>query len=121
MTKKGNFQKNNNKPGSNVQKQTQDPRRIIVSDDENELKESKHGYYETQGKIIKVECGRYKVSVKIGEQEIIVDAYTSGHLKMNRIRIVQGDIVTVLIPPHYDPNSSPKGRIIHRKDQFRPS
>jgi translation initiation factor IF-1 len=119
MVKKPNFpKKNNNKTGGPSQ-QNQDPRRVIVSDDENELKESKHGYFETQGKVIKVESGRYKVSVKLGEQEIIVDAYTSGHLKVNKIRIVQGDVVSLLIPPIFDPESGPKGRIIHRKDAKR--
>jgi translation initiation factor IF-1 len=112
MAKKNNFQKKNYSSSS----ASSDPKRTVVPDSENELKESKHGYFETQGKVIKVESGRYKVSVKIGEQEIIVDAYTSGHLKINKIRIIQGDIVSLLIPPIFDPESGPKGRIIHRKD-----
>ncbi len=111
-----NTSNNKKKGGSNY---ASDPRRSIIPDEENELKESKHGYLETQGRVTKVESGRYKVLVKIGEQEITVDAYTSGHLKMNKIRIVQNDVVTLLIPPIFDPETGPKGRIIHRKDQPR--
>jgi translation initiation factor IF-1 len=116
MAKKVTFQKKAGKKPASGAAGSLDPRRTIVSDEENELKESKHGYLETQGKVIKVESGRYKVSVKIGEQEIMVDTYASGHLKINKIRIVQSDIVNLLIPKTFDPENGLKGRIIHRKD-----
>jgi translation initiation factor IF-1 len=116
MVKKGSFQKKGNNKFGGSSGQAPDPRRTIVSDEENELKESKHGYLETQGKVLKVESGRYKVSVKVADQEIMVDAYASGHLKINKIRIVQGDVVTLLIPTTFDPENGLKGRIIHRKD-----
>ena len=85
--------------------------------DENELKESKHGYCEAIGKVIKVEASsRYKVEVCIDSNVLLVDAYTSGHLRMNKIRIIQGDTVSILIPMTFDPDVGLKGRIVHRKD-----
>lgn len=114
INNKNNF-KNKKQNSSSNNNSTPDQRRQVAGEN-NELKESKHGYFETEGKVVKVECGRFKVQVTIGSKEIIVDAYTSGHLKMNKIRIIQGDIVTILIPPIFDPEVGPKGRITHRKD-----
>ena len=35
---------------------------------------------------------------------------------MNKIRIIQGDTVSILIPMTFDPDVGLKGRIVHRKD-----
>jgi len=48
--------------------------------------------------------------VQLSESNHIIIAHTSGKMRKNRIRIIQGDIVTVEMTP-YDLT---KGRVVHR-------
>lgn len=94
---------------------------IKVFADNSGVTESKDGYWTFEGKVIKVEPGsRFKVQINVTiggqDKEFIIDAYTSGHLRMNKIRIVQGDIVIVAVPV----SDLSKGRITHRKDYKAP-
>ncbi len=63
---------------------------------------------EVDGKVIDVIKDEYKVELENGS---IVIAHVSGKIRMNMIRILPGDRVTIEISP-YDIT---RGRIIYRK------
>lgn len=62
-----------------------------------------------QGQVLEVlPNAMFKVKL-LNDSEII--AYTSGKMRKNKIRVLQGDLVTVELSP-YDLT---KGRVIHRQ------
>lgn len=94
---------------------------VKIVPDNSGVTESKDGYWTFEGLVIKVEPGsRFKVKINVlingQEKEFTVDAYTSGHLRMNKIRIVQGDVAIIVVPV----SDLTKGRITHRKDYKPP-
>ena len=70
---------------------------------------SKQDLLEFKGKVIEL-LPNAMFRVKLEENNHIVTAHTAGKLRKNRIRILQGDNVTVEVTP-YDLT---KGRIIFR-------
>jgi translation initiation factor IF-1 len=69
---------------------------------------SKEDLLELQGEVTEVlPDSRYRVKLENGHETL---AYSSGRMKKNRIRILQGDRVTVEMTP-YDLS---KGRITYR-------
>ena len=64
---------------------------------------------EVEGKVLEVLPG-YKFKVELSNGHII-EAHVSGKMRMNNIRIVEGDILVVELSP-YDLT---RGRIIYRK------
>jgi translation initiation factor IF-1 len=70
---------------------------------------AKEGYIELEGKVTEVLPGRdYKVKLDNGHE---IDAYVSGKIRMNLIRIYPGDRVLVELPIC----DLTRGRIIYRK------
>lgn len=70
---------------------------------------AKDGYIELEGKVTEVLPGRdYKVKL---DNEHVIDAYVSGKIRMNLIRIYPGDKVLVELPIC----DLTRGRIIYRK------
>jgi len=64
---------------------------------------------EIDGKVLEVlPCGRYKVELQNG---YVIEAHVSGKIRMNMIRILPGDNVTIELSP-YDLTH---GRITYRK------
>ena len=70
---------------------------------------SKNDTIEVEGKVLEVLPG-YKFKVELVNKHII-EAHVSGKMRMNYIRIVEGDNVTVELSP-YDLT---RGRITYRK------
>lgn len=69
---------------------------------------AKEDYLEVEGTVVEVlPNANFKVKL---ENEIVIDAHVSGKIRMNYIRILPGDKVTVEITP-YDPT---RGRITYR-------
>jgi translation initiation factor IF-1 len=64
---------------------------------------------EVEGTILEVLPG-YKFKVELSNKHI-VEGHVSGKMRMNNIRIVEGDIVVLALSP-YDLT---RGRIIYRK------
>jgi translation initiation factor IF-1 len=69
---------------------------------------AKEAKIEVDGKVIDVIKDEYKVELENGH---IVTAHVSGKIRMNMIRILPGDKVTIEFTP-YDVT---RGRIIYRK------
>ncbi len=69
---------------------------------------AKEAKIEVDGKVIDVFKDEYKVELENGH---IVTAHVSGKIRMNMIRILPGDKVTIEFTP-YDVT---RGRIIYRK------
>ncbi len=70
---------------------------------------AKEGYIELEGVVMEVLPGRdYKVKLENGH---IIDAYVSGKIRMNFIRIYPGDKVLVELPIC----DLTRGRITYRK------
>ena len=70
---------------------------------------AKEDTIEMEGKVIEViPGGKYKVELENG---YVIEAYVSGKIRMNYIRILPGDKVTMEISP-YDLT---RGRITYRK------
>ena len=64
---------------------------------------------EVEGKILEVLPGyKFKVELTNGHE---IEAHVSGKMRMNNIRIVEGDVVVLALSP-YDLT---RGRIIYRK------
>ena len=70
---------------------------------------SKQDLLEFKGKVIEL-LPNAMFRVKLEENNHIITAHTAGKLRKNRIRVLQGDNVTVEVTP-YDLT---KGRIIFR-------
>ncbi|AGR42462.1 translation initiation factor IF-1 [Spiroplasma diminutum] len=69
---------------------------------------AKEDYLEVDGTILEVlPNATFKVKL---ENDVIIDAYVSSKIRINYIRILLGDKVTVAISP-YDPT---RGRITYR-------
>ena len=70
---------------------------------------AKEDTIEMEGKVLEIiPGGKFKVELENGN---IIEAYVSGKIRMNYIRILPGDKVTMEISP-YDLT---RGRIIYRK------
>jgi translation initiation factor IF-1 len=70
---------------------------------------AKEDTIEMEGKVIEViPGGKYKVELENG---YVIEAYVSGKIRMNYIRILPGDTVTIELTP-YDLTH---GRITYRK------
>ena len=70
---------------------------------------AKNDKIEVEGKILEVLPGyRFKVEL---ENKHVIEGHVSGKMRMNNIRIVEGDIVTLELSP-YDLT---RGRITYRK------
>lgn len=70
---------------------------------------AKNDKIEVEGKILEVLPGyRFKVEL---ENKHIIEGHVSGKMRMNNIRIVEGDIVVLELSP-YDLT---RGRITYRK------
>ena len=69
---------------------------------------AKEAKIEVDGKVIDVIKDEYKVELENG---FVVTAHVSGKIRMNMIRILPGDKVTIEFTP-YDVT---RGRIIYRK------
>lgn len=63
---------------------------------DNMLSES-GDYVTVVGKVLKITSEKYEVSVQIKDRTFHVSASLSGRLKVNKIRVVQGDSVMVQI------------------------
>ena len=70
---------------------------------------AKNDKIEVEGKILEVLPG-YKFKVEL-ENKHVIEAHVSGKMRMNNIRIVEGDMVTLELSP-YDLT---RGRITYRK------
>ncbi len=70
---------------------------------------AKNDTIEVEGKILEVLPG-YKFKVELANKHVI-EAHVSGKMRMNNIRIVEGDTVVLELSP-YDLT---RGRIIYRK------
>lgn len=71
---------------------------------------AKNDTIEVEGKVLEIlPGGKFKVELENGH---IVEAHVSGKIRMNYIRILPGDKVTVELTP-YDLK---RGRIIYRKN-----
>ena len=70
---------------------------------------AKNDTIEVEGKILEVLPG-YKFKVEL-ENKHVIEAHVSGKMRMNNIRIVEGDIVVIELSP-YDLT---RGRITYRK------
>ena len=70
---------------------------------------AKNDTIEVEGKILEVLPG-YKFKVELSNKHVI-EAHVSGKMRMNNIRIVEGDTVVLELSP-YDLT---RGRIIYRK------
>lgn len=70
---------------------------------------AKNDTIEVEGKILEVLPG-YKFKVEL-ENKHVIEAHVSGKMRMNNIRIVEGDMVVLELSP-YDLT---RGRIIYRK------
>ncbi len=71
---------------------------------------AKDDVIEVEGKVLEVMCGgHFRVQLENGH--IIEDAYVSGKMRMNYIRIFPGDTVVIEMTP-YDLK---RGRIIYRR------
>ncbi|AOG60801.1 translation initiation factor IF-1 [Spiroplasma helicoides] len=69
---------------------------------------AKEDYLEVEGIVLEVlPNATFKVKL---ENEVVIDAHVSGKIRMNYIRILPGDKVTIAISP-YDPT---RGRITYR-------
>jgi translation initiation factor IF-1 len=71
---------------------------------------SKEGIIEKQGVVSEV-LPNAEFKVKLNDEDHIINAYLSGKIRQNHIRIQEGDIVKVEISP-YDLT---KGRIVFRE------
>jgi translation initiation factor IF-1 len=70
---------------------------------------AKEDTIEMEGKVLEIiPGGKFKVELENG---YVIEAYVSGKIRMNYIRILPGDKVTMEISP-YDLT---RGRIIYRK------
>ena len=69
---------------------------------------AKNDTIEVEGKVLEVLPGKFKVELV---NKHIIDAHVSGKMRMNCIRIVEGDNVVVELSP-YDLT---RGRITYRK------
>ena len=70
---------------------------------------AKDDVIETEGKVLEIiPGGKYKVELSNGHT---IEAHVSGKIRMNYIRILPGDIVTIELSP-YDLT---RGRITYRK------
>ena len=69
---------------------------------------AKEAKIEVDGKVIDVIKDEYKVELENG---FVVTAHVSGKIRMNYIRIVPGDKVTI----EFSPYDLTRGRIIYRK------
>ncbi len=70
---------------------------------------AKNDKIEVEGKILEVLPGyRFKVEL---ENKHVIEGHVSGKMRMNNIRIVEGDIVSIELSP-YDLT---RGRITYRK------
>ena len=63
---------------------------------------------EVNGKVI--DCIKYEYKVEL-ENGVVVTAHVSGKIRMNYIRILPGDKVTI----EFSPYDLTRGRIIYRK------
>ena len=71
--------------------------------------ENKDDIIEVEGKVLEIiPGGKFKVQLENGH---IVEAHVSGKIRMNYIRILPGDTVTIELTP-YDLT---RGRITYRK------
>ncbi len=70
---------------------------------------AKNDKIEVEGKILEVLPG-YRFKVELSNKHVI-EGHVSGKMRMNNIRIVEGDIVVLELSP-YDLT---RGRIIYRK------
>ncbi len=70
---------------------------------------AKNDTIEVEGTILEVLPG-YKFKVELSNKHI-VEGHVSGKMRMNNIRIVEGDVVVLALSP-YDLT---RGRIIYRK------
>ena len=70
---------------------------------------AKNDTIEVEGKILEVLPG-YKFKVEL-ENKHVIEAHVSGKMRMNNIRIVEGDVVVLELSP-YDLT---RGRITYRK------
>ncbi|AHB36751.1 translation initiation factor IF-1 [Spiroplasma apis] len=69
---------------------------------------AKEDHLEVEGVVVEVlPNAAFKVKL---ENDIVIDAHVSGKIRMNYIRILPGDKVTIAISP-YDPT---RGRITYR-------
>lgn len=75
---------------------------------ENKAISSKEDKIEVEGKVIELKGGDYLVALENGH---VVKAYVSGKMRVNMIRILPGDMVTIELSP-YDLT---RGRIIWNK------
>lgn len=69
---------------------------------------AKEAKIEVDGKVIDVIKDEYKVELENG---FVVTAHVSGKIRMNMIRILPGDKVTIEFSPYY----LTRGRITYRK------
>lgn len=69
---------------------------------------AKEAKIEVDGKVIDVIKDEYKVELENG---FVVTAHVSGKIRMNMIRILPGDKVTI----EFSPYDLTRGRIIYRK------
>jgi len=70
---------------------------------------AKDDVIETEGKVLEIiPGGKYKVELSNGHT---IEAHVSGKIRMNYIRILPGDVVTIELSP-YDLT---RGRITYRK------
>ena len=69
---------------------------------------AKNDTIEVEGKVLEVLPGKFKVELSNGHT---IEAYVSGKMRMNNIRIVEGDTLVIELSP-YDLT---RGRITYRK------
>ena len=76
---------------------------------------AKEAAISVDGRVLEVIKDEYKVELDVevpkGEQKPIVTAHVSGKMRMNMIRILPGDKVTI----EFSPYDLTRGRIIYRK------
>ena len=77
----------------------------------NENKQDGKNKFEIDGEIVEALPGtKFKVKVVLKDVEKVVEAYISGKMRMNYIKLIVGDKVRVELSP-YDLD---KGRIVYR-------